>query len=322
MAGIMGRLYEGQWMTISFIGMGLTGMAYAFTRSVPVAIVVLMFSGFINAPSAIARRLILQRNAPREMRGRVNSAFFVSRDVLFLIGMALAGLADLINIRVMYFSASVAVLLGGILVQVLPGLRQGAEDWRRAWKILRSAPEAPGLGIGRAPLPADMDLLVGLLPQMSTLARKDRENILRQSRIYDAPSGTSIVRYGDEGDLAFFILAGKVLVGRTDEGGSYRSLATLKPGDFFGEIAALTGSKRTANVISDEQTTVLQMPAQTLRGLMTIPVLSQLFLSKMTERLMVTSVTDLPRFAGFDQQDLRDLRTVQETPPQPAPEPV
>ena len=56
-------------------------------------------SGFLNAPPAIARRLIIQRHTPREMRGRVSSAFFVSRDVLFLVGMGLAGLADVIDVR-------------------------------------------------------------------------------------------------------------------------------------------------------------------------------------------------------------------------------
>jgi hypothetical protein len=37
--------------------------------------------------------------------------------------------------------------------------------------------------------------------------------------------------------------------------------------------------------------------------------LSQLFLSRMSERLARTSINDLPRFAGLDQQALRDLRT-------------
>jgi hypothetical protein len=38
------------------------------------------------------------------------------------------------------------------------------------------------------------------------------------------------------------------------------------------------------------------------------PALSQLFLSKMTERLARTNITDLPRFAGYDQQALKELR--------------
>jgi len=38
------------------------------------------------------------------------------------------------------------------------------------------------------------------------------------------------------------------------------------------------------------------------------PALSQIFLSKMTERLARTSINELPRFAGVDQQALKELR--------------
>jgi CRP-like cAMP-binding protein len=326
MANLAGRLFEGQWLTLSFIGMGLAGMAYAFTQDVPAAILVLTISGFLNAPSAISRRVVIQRNVPREMRGRVNSAFFVSRDVLFLIGMSLAGLADIVEIRLMVFISAVAVLVGGVLVQFMPGLSQGLAEWRRSWGLLRTATSAPGLGPGRALMMPDMDLLKGLIPQMSLLSAKESEGFIRQGRIFEAGPGTSIVRYGEAGDSAFFILSGQVVVGLTSEEGEYHSLATLKSGDFFGEIAALTGAKRTANVVSDGETTLLQVPAQALRGIMGNPALSQLFLSKMSERLLLTNVTDLPRFAGYDQQDLRDLRSNQPVPtglgPESAPEPA
>jgi hypothetical protein len=51
------------------------------------------------------------------------------------------------------------------------------------------------------------------------------------------------------------------------------------------------------------------VPAIALRGLMSNPALSQLFLAKMTERLSRTHISDLPRFAGVDQASLRELRT-------------
>jgi hypothetical protein len=42
---------------------------------------------------------------------------------------------------------------------------------------------------------------------------------------------------------------------------------------------------------------------------MSNPALSAVFLSKMTERLSRTTITELPRFAGVDQKDVRDLYT-------------
>src|SRR3712207_8463381 len=54
--------------------------------TVPLAIVVSTIIHFVNAASYIGRRLIVQRQTPREMRGRVNSALFVARDLFFVLG--------------------------------------------------------------------------------------------------------------------------------------------------------------------------------------------------------------------------------------------
>ena len=83
----------------------------------------------------------------------------------------------------------------------------------------------------------------------------------------------------------------------------------MMAGDFFGEIAALTGTVRTADVVASESTTLMQVPAQALRGLMSNPAMGAIFLAKMTERLNRSSINELPRFAGYDQQVMRDLRT-------------
>ncbi len=309
LAGMFDRMHEGSWIAIGFVGMGAAEVAYSFTHSIPVAIMILTFSGFMNAPSSIGRRLVMQRNTPREMRGRVNSAFFVSRDVLFLIGMGLSGLADLIDVRVMFFLSALMIFLSGIWVMFLPGLRQDAAQWRKALNMLRAAPSAPGLGLGRPVALADFERLVGVVPTLMALSERERETLIQTGRIYDTPAGTAIIRYQEEGNSAFFILSGRTMVGFPTLTGEYNRLAEMLEGDFFGEIAALTGARRTADVIAQEDTTLVQVPAATLRGLMTNPVLSQLFLKKMSERLNKTSLSDLPRFAGVDQQDLRELRT-------------
>jgi CRP-like cAMP-binding protein len=94
------------------------------------------------------------------------------------------------------------------------------------------------------------------------------------------------------------------------ESGEYRSLANIGAGDVIGEIAALTGSTRTADVVAEEETELMEVPATTLRQLMTRPEFGSLVLGKMTERLARTaSIGDLPRFGRMDQQALREMRT-------------
>ena len=310
MAAIFDRIREGAWMAVSYLGMALACIAYSFMHSFPLAVLVITVSGFFNAPSSVARRLIVQRNTPREMRGRINSVIFVSRDVMYLLGMALAGLADRIDVRWMYRFGGLVLLLAGILVLLLPGLRQEGAEWRKALRLLRAAPSMPGLGVGRAAAPADFDLLVGLVPPLSVLTHQERAACSRSMRVVDVPTGTVVLRRGETGDAAYFILAGRLAAGMTSEGGEYHSLETMTAGDFFGEIAALTGAARTADVVATEPAKVLQVPAATLRKMMSKPALSSLVLAKMTHRLTASSLLgELPRFAGVDQQAMRDLRT-------------
>src|SRR4029079_12452530 len=105
-------------------------------------------SGFWNSPAAVARSVLLQRNTPREMRGRVFSAFYVSRDVIFLFGMAGAGLADIINVRILIVVASVLLIGAAGIALIAPGI--GIASLRAA-----PAPLAPrGPEPSATPLPA------------------------------------------------------------------------------------------------------------------------------------------------------------------------
>jgi MFS family permease len=308
MANVADRWREGQWLSIGFVLMGVVGVAYGLASNIWIAIGLVMLTGLFNAPSSIGRRLVIQRNTPREFRGRVNSAFFVTRDVVFLAGMGLAGLADVINIRVLVVGGSLILVLAGIWTTVLPGLGQPAAEWRRAMRLLRAAASAPGLSPARPATLADFDLLVGVLPIFGQLGDRERTNLISQARVSEASEGARVVTAGETGDTAYFVLSGKTVAGIADDQGEYRALSSMETGDFFGEIAALTGSLRTANVVAEEPTTLLEVPAAALRQLMAIPQISSLVFSKLSERLSRTNA-DMPRFAGLDQETLRDLRT-------------
>jgi MFS transporter, DHA3 family, macrolide efflux protein len=308
MASLADRLREGQWVVISFIGMGLIGILYGLSTNIPVAILFVMISGFLNAPASIIRRVIIQRNTQREMRGRVSSAFFVSRDVVFLIGMAAAGLADVIDVRGLVIGSSLLLIGAGLAGLFMAGIGQPAAQWRRTISLLRGALASPGLGIGRAATAADFDLLASRFPGISGLRGQDWRGLAAEALVCDAPAGTTILRKGETSNNAYFILEGRAVAGR-EEGGQYRLLEVLNAGDFFGEIAALTGTPRTANVVAEEPSVLLQLPGSVLRKMMADAQLNRIFMNKMTERMVRMNMLDMPRYVGLDQQALRELRT-------------
>ncbi len=308
MAQLVGRLREGQWMVIGYLAMGVMGLAYGLSHSIALAIAAVAVSGFANAFTSTAGRLIRQRNTPREFRGRVMSAFSVITSVFGIIGMVVAGLADVIDIRLLIAVASLATILVGLFAAVLPGLGQPAAEWRRLVKVLHAAPARGALGTLRPVTLTDFESLIGLVPTLRNLDRSGREDLLVHGQIGEAEAGACVVAQGDPSDAAFFVLGGKAVAG-TPSGGAYRSLSEMGPGDFFGEIAALTGAPRTANVVAAEPLTLLEVPAATMRRLMKAPGMSELVMGKMSERLARTSLTELPKLGGLDQSDLRELRT-------------
>ena len=146
------------------------------------------------------------------------------------------------------------------------------------------------------------------LPSFARLSSEQRDAFLRDAQIRHVPTGTRVVEHGDVASSAYFILEGAATAGIPDEDG-YRGLSTMEAGDFFGEIAALTGSPRTADVVADSDLTLMEVPAEALRAVMTVPEIRKVVLSTLTSRLLKTEAADLPRLAGIDQESLRDLRT-------------
>jgi CRP-like cAMP-binding protein/sugar phosphate permease len=311
MARFARLLPEPAWIVVSLVGMGVAGIAYALATSVPVAILLVSISGFLQPPSSVSRSVLLQRHTPREMRGRVFSAFYVMRDVIFLIGMAGAGLADVMDIRVLIIIASSLLFVSAAFTLVAPGL--GIATWRAASARLASAEAAAALPAAVRPATiADFDRLAVRLGTFARLSPEQRAAFVSDATVREVPAGTRVVAHGDAASSVYFILDGATTAGIPEESG-YRGLSSMGPGDFFGEIAALTGSPRTADVVTDEDSTLMEVPAEALRATMAVPDIRRLVFSTLTSRLLRTEAADLPRLAGVDQESLRELRTPRQT---------
>ncbi|WP_191060573.1 cation:proton antiporter domain-containing protein [Geminicoccus harenae] len=84
--------------------------------------------------------------------------------------------------------------------------------------------------------------LIERFPIFADLNQTSREDLLMLFRPRTAQPGERIIRVGDRPDAAYFITAGTVLV--RVNGQDIR----LGPGDFFGEMALLSGRRRSADV--------------------------------------------------------------------------
>ena len=309
MARFSSKLPEPAWIVLSMIAMGICGVLYGLSTQIGVAIALVMLSGFFQPPSSVSRSVLLQRNTPREMRGRVFSSFYVMRDVVFLFGMAGAGPRrhprhpDAHRGRRRRCCSSRRPSRSS--PPALPS-RPGAP--RRPGCAARPRRRPSGRRSARSATIADFDRLAGRLGAFSRLSPDQRAAFVRSAKVVDVTEGTRVIQHGDAATSAYFILDGSTTAG-IPVGDDYAGLSTMTAGDFFGEIGALTGSLRTADVVADVDTTLLEVPADALRATMVVPEIQHVVLSTMTSRLQRTEDADLPRLAGIDQADLRDLRT-------------
>ena len=61
-------------------------------------------------------------------------------------------------------------------------------------------------------------------------------------------AGETIFEQGDQGDVVYMIVEGQVEAIREEENGEQRLLATMGPGEYFGEMALISEAPRTATV--------------------------------------------------------------------------
>lgn len=67
-----------------------------------------------------------------------------------------------------------------------------------------------------------------------------------------------VIRAGEPGSSMFVVHRGKVSV-QVNDNGRPRTVATLAEGAFFGEMALFTGEPRSANIVAEEETEVLEI---------------------------------------------------------------
>jgi small-conductance mechanosensitive channel/CRP-like cAMP-binding protein len=115
---------------------------------------------------------------------------------------------------------------------------------------------------------ADYDEVIESVEIFAPLSAEEKEAVARSAiRSVYAP-GELILRRGDPGDSMFVIYRGNVQVWLPGRDGNPQQVAELKPGNFFGEMALLTGEPRNADVITVSEVETLEIRKGVLQQLL------------------------------------------------------
>ncbi|MEA5423314.1 mechanosensitive ion channel family protein [Synechococcus sp. CCY9202] len=131
-------------------------------------------------------------------------------------------------------------------------------------------PKRPDRGTPPAE-PLDSEARMALLTEhtlFSSLDADQREHLARESHCLRFGPGETVVREGDRGDTLFKIVFGSVEVLKSDGSTTCHRVATLGPGDVFGEMTLFTDAPRSASVRTTSETLLLEVERRDLQPLL------------------------------------------------------
>ena len=115
----------------------------------------------------------------------------------------------------------------------------------------------------------------------STSSAKDLRTIRKALEEVTVPPGRLLTEQGTIGREFFLIVSGQASVKRNN-----RKVATLGPGQYFGELALLDRRPRSASVVSETDMDVLVLSQRQFNGLLqSVPTIGRKLLAAMANRL-------------------------------------
>jgi CRP/FNR family transcriptional regulator, cyclic AMP receptor protein len=114
----------------------------------------------------------------------------------------------------------------------------------------------------------DTARLLARVPLFSDLSERDLEQLAQVAVPRTYESGEAVFREGDSGDTCYVVREGSVRVTRRHSDGRVITLAELRPGAIFGELAMFGGETRSASVEALERTRALAILSGDMRRIM------------------------------------------------------
>jgi CRP/FNR family cyclic AMP-dependent transcriptional regulator len=110
--------------------------------------------------------------------------------------------------------------------------------------------------------------LLRSVPLFADLGEGELERFSQVAVPRSFPAATRVFHEGDSSDACYIVSEGSFRVTREHSDGRAITLATLGPGEIFGELAMLDGDKRSASAESITDGTLLALPANDVRNLL------------------------------------------------------
>jgi putative ABC transport system ATP-binding protein len=107
------------------------------------------------------------------------------------------------------------------------------------------------------------DRVVNLTPRADTEARAPER--------LDLAEGDVLFRQGEQGDLVYVVEDGAIEIMRQRDDGTIEKVATIGPGQYFGELAPMFGLRRSASALAGEQSVVTSMGLREFRARFGVP---------------------------------------------------
>src|ERR671938_1358916 len=111
----------------------------------------------------------------------------------------------------------------------------------------------------------DTARLLGRVSLFADLSERDLAELAQVAVPRSWLAGEVVFREGDPGDTCYVIRSGCVRVTRRHSDGRQITLAELREGDIFGELAMISGETRSATVEATQPTTGVAILAGDLR---------------------------------------------------------
>lgn len=125
------------------------------------------------------------------------------------------------------------------------GISNAPPDTEPALPIAAAAAEAKA-----EPIKVSVQLHMRNVPLLANLSAEEMTQVMSELRVRQYARREIVLQKGGEGDSLLFLFSGQLQVIDVTEDGRAIGLRMLAPGDFFGEIAVINGSTRSASVIA------------------------------------------------------------------------